>query len=37
MDGTLPEPGTVCEPAYPPFANKTWDDILPEIGKEGSK
>ncbi|KAI9932366.1 hypothetical protein MW887_009879 [Aspergillus wentii] len=30
-NGTLPRPGTVCETSYPPFANKTWNDVLPAI------
>ncbi|KAK2816028.1 hypothetical protein FQN49_008054, partial [Arthroderma sp. PD_2] len=29
--GILPMPGTVCEPAYPPFANQTWNDVLDRI------
>ncbi|GME23738.1 Nedd8-like protein [Neofusicoccum parvum] len=28
VDGTLPEPGTVCEVDVPLFSNKTWRDIL---------
>ncbi|KAM5463507.1 hypothetical protein MauCBS54593_007501 [Microsporum audouinii] len=31
MRGILPLPETVCEPAYPPFANKTWNDVLDQI------
>ncbi|OJJ85325.1 uncharacterized protein ASPGLDRAFT_66060 [Aspergillus glaucus CBS 516.65] len=31
-DGTLPKAGTVCEAAYPPFANMTWNDVLPKLG-----
>ncbi|KAG5205921.1 Tap domain-containing protein [Trichophyton interdigitale] len=31
MEGILPKPNTVCEPAYPPFAKKTWEDILDQI------
>ncbi|KAK2796673.1 hypothetical protein FQN51_009114 [Onygenales sp. PD_10] len=34
VDGELPLPGTLCMPAYSSFAAKTWDDIIPQIGKE---
>ncbi|OJD30052.1 nedd8-like protein [Diplodia corticola] len=27
-NGTLPEPGTVCEVDLPPFSNVTWQDVL---------
>lgn len=29
MEGTLPEPGTVCEVDEPLFSNSTWQDYFP--------
>ncbi|RAO72438.1 uncharacterized protein BHQ10_008450 [Talaromyces amestolkiae] len=31
VNGTLPEPGTVCEVDAPPFSNITWANVLEEI------
>ncbi|KAK8146938.1 hypothetical protein G3M48_002360 [Beauveria asiatica] len=32
VNGTMPEPGTVCEADYQPWSNVTWATVLREIG-----
>jgi hypothetical protein len=32
INGTLPEPGTVCEVDAPPFSGLTWADVLQAAG-----
>ena len=32
QDGNLPQPDTVCDVDYPPFEQKTIDDVLVELG-----
>ncbi|KAM4055849.1 TAP-like protein [Hirsutella rhossiliensis] len=34
LNGTLPQPGTVCEVDAPPFSNITWNDLLKNSSKE---
>lgn len=31
MNGTMPEPGTVCEIDEPPFSDLSWEDILTDL------
>ncbi|OAA47347.1 TAP domain-containing protein [Beauveria brongniartii RCEF 3172] len=32
VNGTMPEPGTVCEADYQPWSNVTWATVMREIG-----
>ncbi|KAJ4148207.1 hypothetical protein LMH87_002687 [Akanthomyces muscarius] len=35
QNGTVPEPGTVCEVDAPPFSNITWEDVLRDMDEDG--
>ena len=37
LNGTLPEPGTVCKVDAPLFSNVTWDDVIEKITGDGAK
>jgi len=36
-NGTLPAPGTICQPDVPLYSNLTWIDVFKPLGLNGTK